>query len=334
MRVSAQIKSDDPAWDDWRWQLRNRTREGVGDARAAALFPLRVTPYYAALGAGGNGADPIARQWLPDAGELEVGPGDAPDPFGERADAPAPGVVHRYPDRVVLLVTAACAVRCRFCTRRNTLATAGAGGGFDVSSAVEYLHRRGGVREVILSGGDPLLLGTAELHRIVAAVEGVPHVEVLRIGSRAPVALPMRIDDDLCRMLASHGPIWLNTHFNHPAELTPAAAAACRRLLRAGVPVSNQTVLLRGVNDDADTLVALCAGLQRMRVRPYYVFLRDPVAGTGHFAVPPAKARRLERALQRRLGGLALPRFVADRPGTPGKTPLRELPAAAGEGCG
>ena len=324
MRDCAQSKRDDPAWDDWRWQLRNSMRGGAGDARAADLFPLRVTPYYASLA-----ADAVVRQWLPDACERTAGPGDSADPFGECANAPAPGVVHRYPDRVVLLVTAACAVRCRFCTRRNTLATDGVQRAFDLSSAVAYVQGRTAVREVIVSGGDPLVLETEELDRILSAVERIPHVEVLRIGSRAPVVLPMRIDDGLCRMLSLHGPVWLNTHFNHPAELTPAAAAACRRLMTAGVPVSNQTVLLRGVNDDAETLYGLCAGLQRMRVRPYYVFLRDPVAGTGHFAVPAAKARRLEDGLRRRLGGLAVPRFVADLPGTPGKTPLGELDAGA-----
>lgn len=308
--------------------VHNRTRSLRGECGAAATYPLVVTPYYAGLADLADPADPIARQYQPS--EEEVGQlSRDPDPFGEAEHMPVPGVIHRYRNRVVVLATDACAVRCRHCTRRNLL------GRKDtvacLPDVVGFLRAHPDVREVIISGGDPLMLADHELAAMLAGVSGVATVEVLRIHSRIPVVQPMRITDALCRTLGAYRPLWLNTQFNHPRELTPEALAACERLLRQGIPVSNQCVLLRGVNDSVEVLEALFNGLQRAMIRPYYAFLCDPVQGTAHFSTSLKEARALERELRQRLGGLAMPCFVMDVAGAPCKHPLsvsfREMPA-------
>ncbi len=322
-------------WNDWRWQVRRsldgpallaflgRAPDPAARARWAALlrrYPARVTPYYLALADPGDPADPILRQCLPDLAEFEAA---AADPLGERRHETVPGLVCRYPDRALALATSDCAVYCRHCTRKNFWA----GRRLAPSPArwrrlARAVARMPGVREVIVSGGEPLLLDDTRLDAFLGALRAAPQVKVLRLGTRAPAVLPMRVTPALCARLARHRPLWINTQFNHPRELTPAAARACERLLRAGLPVSNQTVLLRGVNDDPDTLVALCAGLQEISVRPYYLFHGDPVRGAARFRVPVARGLELVAALRARLGGLCLPQYVADLPGGAGKVPL------------
>ncbi len=305
-------------------------RDATACAEVAARYPLKITPYYMDLAVWGDPTDPILAQCLPDARELNDGL-DA-DPFEEEGSTGIAGLVQRYPDRALLVTTRDCAVRCRHCTRKNLL-----GDDRNVLEAKDWdavcraLEQRQSVREVILSGGDPLLLATAELDRMLADLHARSHVETVRLGTRVPVVLPMRIDDELADVLARHRPLWVNTQFNHPVELTPESLGACERLVSRGIPVSNQTVLLRGINDDVDTLAALCNGLQRSMVRPYYVFQCDPVGGTGHFHTDLQAGLALERALRKRLGGLAMPRFVADVPKTGAKVPLVELGCKGGE---
>jgi lysine 2,3-aminomutase len=317
------------SWHDWRWQVRESlnasglTACGLlapEHARAAGSQAARVTPYYLSLADLSDPRDPILRQCLPDAAELSMGAGACADPFGEDRHTRLPGVVQRFADRVLVLASRQCAVNCRHCTRRHTLPQqAVVRTEAHVRQVVAFLRRSPRVREVILSGGDPLLLPDAALLRLVRAMAALPQIEAIRIGTRAPVVLPMRVTPALARALGRCRRVWVNTQFNHVREITPPAAAACARLVEAGVPVSNQSVLLRGINDSVAAMTALCAGLQRIRVRPYYVFLCDPVAGTAHWRTSRAQARRIAHGVASRLGGLAVPRFVADEPGKPHK---------------
>lgn len=319
-------------WDDWRWQVRHAldandlVARGLLDPAAHAVgrrYPVRVTPYYLSLVDWDDPADPIRRQCLPDVAELAPEDTAVADPFGECRPTGSPGLVHRFPDRVLVLTARQCAMRCRHCTRKNTLerqtpilGRAGLG------RAVDYVRAHSAVREVILSGGDPLLLGDARLLALVRAFTRLPQIDAVRIGTRAPAVMPMRITPGLAQALGASRRVWVNTQFNHARELTPEASEACARLVDAGIPVSNQSVLLRGVNDNLPALVALCAGLQRIRVRPYYLFVCDPIYGVQHLRVPIRRARVLGRELASRLGGLALPRLVLDVPGAPAKRPV------------
>jgi len=291
---------------------------------AANRYGFRVTPYYRALGSLHEG---VRRQFWPDARELEDG-GLEPDPFGEAArerEAGVKGVVQRFEDRVLLRVTSQCAVACRHCTRKGPLAAGTCGVLEDVEAAKEHVRSRPKIREALLSGGDALMLGDGEICNLVATFAALPQIDAVRIGTRLPVVMPSRVTFKLARGLGQTKKVWVNTQFNHPAEITPESAKACGRLVDAGIPVSSQGVLLRGINDDVEILCALFSGLQRIRVRPYYMFLCDRVAGTSHFHVDARRARELERAVGERLGGLAVPRFVADRPGAKCKTGVGEL---------
>ncbi len=231
-------------------------------------------------------------------------------------------MVHRFPDRVLIVASTECAVYCRHCTRKNTLEelVPPRNGRFD--AAIDYISARPEVREVLISGGDPLLLETDSLDELLTRVLAISHVEVVRIGTRIPVVLPMRVDDALVRMLARHRPLWINTQFNHPRELSEEALTACRKLTDSGIPVSNQCVLLRGINDELGVMRKLCTELQRNMIRPYYVFQCDPIPGISHFRTSLAAGRELQEALRASVGGLCLPAFVADIPGASGKTPL------------
>ena len=325
-------------WQDWRWQLRHSLKgvEGVlslqqslgGTADAAVMTALverdrfQVVPYYLSLMDLFDPNDPIRRQCLPDVNELaDVSEGNL-DPFGELTVPELPGVVHRFPDRVLLLATTDCAVYCRHCTRKNTLDGKLSAGTSGYDAAIAYIAGQTNVREVLISGGDPLLLDVACLDRLLERVCAIAHVEVVRIGTRVPVVLPMRVDAELVDMLRRHRPLWVNTQFNHPRELTPEAIAACMRLTDGGIPVSNQSVLLKGVNDDVEVMRELCAALQRNLIRPYYVFQCDPIAGISHFRTAEGVGGAMERTLRGALGGLCLPRFVADIPSESGKVPL------------
>ena len=322
-------------WEDAAWQRRNGLSavdlarldllKDESALRASLRYPAVVTPYYLSLADWSNPRDPILRQCLPDGREMMRLCSDArEDPFDEETLSPLPGLVHRFPDRVLLMVSRTCATRCRHCTRKNRLdstdvlpATAA---GF--KAVTDYLQAHPGVHEAILSGGDPLLLTDTRILRWVETLARLPQLDAVRIGTRVPCVMPMRVTPGLARALGRTGKVWVNTQFNHADEITPESAAACARLVEAGIPVSNQSVLLEGVNDTVEALEALCRGLQRIRVRPYYVFVCDPVTGTLHFRTPIAKARRLARELARRVGGLVLPRFVIDEPGAPCKTPV------------
>jgi lysine 2,3-aminomutase len=322
-------------WNDWRWQLANRAAGPDGLARwlpgfapapemgaAAECSPMSVTPYYLSLARQPWTADPIIRMAVPSADELSIPAERGADFTGEERESPVPGLIHRYPDRVLLLTARQCPVLCRFCMRRRIFGGHQVVDGDPLGGWVDYISRRPGVREVILSGGDPLVLETERLRTILAAIRALPHVELLRIGTRAPVTLPMRVDDELCRMLEQFHPLWLVTHFNHPQEVTEEAGGAVDRLLRAGIPVENQSVLLRGVNDRRQTLGALFQALGRIRVRPLYLHQCDPVAGIEHFRTPLRLGPTLLDELRPCLGGTSLPRFMVDLPDGRGKIPL------------
>ncbi len=335
--------------DDWRWQLRNAVTSADGLARALVLtqaeidgaarseregLPISITPYYLSLASHGDAACPIRMQCVPTIEEADASPGDLDDPLGEVAHEAAPHLIQRYPDRVLLLATDRCAVYCRFCTRSRMV---GDGGGAvsleQLAPALDYVHAHPEIRDVIISGGDPLAMATDRLERIVSAVRRIPTVETIRLATRVPVTLPMRITDELLRALRPHHPLWIMTHFNHPREVTNEARAACERLADAGFPVMNQTVLLRGVNDSADVLEALFRALVRVRVRPYYLLQADPVKGTGHLRTTIDEGLAIVASLQGRLSGIALPKFICDTPGGFGKVPL--LPDyVVHRGCG
>jgi lysine 2,3-aminomutase len=323
---------------DWRWELRHAittvtelsrwleldAEERAGAERAAERgLPLRITPYYLSLADRHDPHCPIRRQVVPRVSEAEIGPGEEIDPLAERAHEIAPRLVQRYPDRALLMVTGDCSVHCRFCTRSRLVgARLGAASLDALAPAFAELERRPEIREVIVSGGDPLVLGTARLVAIVAALRRIRHLEVIRLGTRTLATLPARITASLLAALAPYHPLWVMSHFNHPRELTAEAGEACRRLVDGGFPVMNQTVLLRGVNDRADVLVALLRGLVRWRVRPYYLMQMDPVAGAGHLRTPLSCGEQLMAELQGRLSGIALPKLVVDTPGGAGKVPL------------
>jgi len=323
-------------WRDWRWQMKNRIRT-VGQLRhrfpaldvssgllqAARKFPLAITPYYASLIRRADPSDPIFRMAAPQEAELVDPPFLCDDPLEEDADMPVPGLVHRYADRALLLVTTTCASYCRYCTRKRVAGMhESAISPVRLQQAVAYLADHPEITDVILSGGDALTLATESLERILAAVRGVPSVQIIRIGTRVPVVIPQRITDELVAMLRRYHPLWINTHFNHPAELTAEAAEACARLADAGIPLGNQTVLLRGVNDRPEIIERLCRGLVRMRVRPYYLFQCDLVRGVEHFRTPLARGIEIMEYLRGRLSGLAIPLFVVDAPHGGGKIPV------------
>lgn len=325
-------------WLDWRWQLRNAVGSVDDLARALPLtdgelegarraetegLPIRITPYYLSLVDRMDPGCPIRRQCVPDARESVEVPGDLVDPLGEVAHEVAPHLVQRYPDRVLLLATDRCAVYCRFCTRSRIVG--GGEGAVSLESlapAFAWLRAHPEVKDVIVSGGDPLTMATERLERIVAAVRAIESVDTIRLATRVPVTLPMRITRELTDALRPHHPLWVMTHFNHAKELTLDAVEACARLADAGFPVMNQTVLLAGINDDERALESLFRGLVRARVRPYYLLQADPVRGTGHLRTPLGRGVALMEGLQGRLSGIALPRFICDTPGGLGKVPV------------
>jgi lysine 2,3-aminomutase len=330
---------DDSAdrFDDWRWQVRHAALDLAGLERALRLtaseregaaralaggFPLAITPYYLSLCDVDDPACPIRLQCVPRAEEAIEVPGDLRDPLGEEAHEVAPHLVQRYPDRALLLATDRCSVYCRFCTRSRMV---GQGGGTRslerLEPAFAYLEAHPEVQDVIVSGGDPLVASTERLSAILDRLARIESIGTVRVATRAPVTLPMRVDDALCRALRTHPSVWVMTHFNHPKELTPRAREACTRLVDHGVPVMNQTVLLAGVNDHSATLETLFRGLVRWRVRPYYLLQADPVRGTGHLRTPIAVGERIMGELQGRLSGIALPKLIVDTPGGKGKVP-------------
>ena len=336
MSRSNDIKRDGKeTWQDWRWQLRHAVTGTAPELRALGIpsddaervhrrYPVKLTPYVLEQLDRTNLADPLNRQALPSLAELIPEAGMVADPFAEKTRAACCyGLKQRFPDRVLVMANDQCAMACRHCTRKGLLQGAQVvRTPAQLAAAVAWVKAHPDVREVLLSGGDPLLLGDRRILALVRAFARLPQIDAVRIGTRVPVTLPMRITPELARGMGGFGKVWVNTQFNHVREITAESAAACARLVEAGIPVSNQTVLLKGVNDSLEALFDLCSGLQRIRVRPYYVFLCDPVAGIAHFRVSQRRARQLERELAVRIGGLALPRFVMDIPGSSRKTPI------------
>jgi len=323
---------------DWGSQMRNTVRsvqglraklqlspEELAGAVAAerAGLPISITPYYLSLCDTHDPNCPIRKQVVPHALEGREVEGDLRDPLGEEAHEVAPELVQRYPDRALLLATDRCAIYCRFCTRSRIV---GSGGGprseTRLLPALEYLRNHPEIRDLIVSGGDPLAMSTTRIVRILQAVRCIPSIETIRLATRMPVALPQRITHELVQALRPFHPIWIMTHFNHPKELTSQAREGLRRLVDGGFPVMNHTVLLRGINDDSATLTELFRGLVRERAKPYYLLQTDPVRGTGHLRTPLDTGLRIMSELQGRLSGIALPKFIVDTPGGLGKVPV------------
>ena len=303
------------------FQLTEAERQGARRAEAEG-FPISVTPYYASLADRHDAGCPIRRQIVPLADEAHEARGDLRDPLGEEAHEVAPELIQRYPDRALLLATDRCAVYCRFCTRSRLVGNGGGPRSLErLQPAFEYLRAHPEVRDLIVSGGDPLAMATGRLTALLAELRSIPSLETIRLATRVPVVLPQRITSELLEALRPHHPLWVMTHFNHPKELSEEARAACRKLADAGFPVMNQTVLLRGINDDPETLKTLFRGLVRERVRPYYLLQMDPVRGTSHLRTPLSRGVEIMEQLQGRLSGIALPKFIVDTPGGFGKVP-------------
>ncbi|MBF0334106.1 MAG: lysine-2,3-aminomutase-like protein [Alphaproteobacteria bacterium] len=290
--------------------------------RVAERFALAITPDMVALFEPGEPDDPIARQFVPSAAELDEAPGERADPIGDDALSPVPGIVHRYPDRVLLKPLLACPVHCRFCFRREALGDGGALSPGQLEAALDYIRARPEVWEVILSGGDPLMLPPARLSAIMDALEAIPHVQVVRIHSRIPAVEPSRVDAAMVAALRRSKAVWLVLHANHPREMTEACRAACARLVDGGVAMLGQTVLLAGVNDDAAVLEALFRAMVATRVKPYYLHHGDLVRGTAHFRTGLDEGRGLVKSLRGRVSGLCQPTYVLDIPGGHGKVPI------------
>ncbi len=324
-------------WRDWRWQQRHvlsteqelgrvvrlTDEERRGLRAAAGRFRVAVTPYYASLMDPDHASCPIRMQSIPSPAELSLSPGDLEDPLGEEPRRTVKAVVHRYPDRALFLVGDRCAVYCRHCTRRR-LTFAGTDG-FDkraIEEGLAYVRAHPEIRDVILSGGDPLVLSDERLAALLEGLRAIPHVQLLRVGTRGPVTCPMRVTDDLARTLRRFAPLFVITHFNHPRECTPEAREACERLVDHGVPVENQTVLLRGLNSSARLLVDLNERLLTFRVRPYYLHQGDLAAGTGHLRTPLSAGVAILEQMRGRTSGLAIPHLAVDLPGGLGKVTL------------
>lgn len=325
-------------WFDWRWQLQNAIRNvqaldsilHLSDNERQAMMhpsgdlPVAITPYYASLISPHDPSSPLRRSVVPVVDECLHTKGEEEDPLGEDADSPVPGIVHRYPDRVLFLVTDICATYCRYCTRSRIFGrqhqcfidTA------KWERALDYIAANPNVRDVLLSGGDPLTLSDDKLEWLLSRLKEIPHVELIRIGTKAPVVMPQRITPALVSMLKKYHPLWMSIHITHPDELTPEMSAACIRLADAGIPLGSQTVLLSGINDSVFTMTRLVHGLLQIRVRPYYLYQCDPIPGSSHFRTPISKGLEIIQGLRGHTTGYAVPTFVVDAPGGGGKIPL------------
>lgn len=327
-------------WSDWRWQLKHSVRDiptfekllGIrfDDAERKLLeatiakFPLSVTPYYLSLiEVGDYRNDPIFQQSFPSPGELAVDKYESRDPLAEDKDSPVPGIVHRYPDRVLFHVSNVCSMYCRHCTRKRKVGDVDSIPSKDeIAKGLEYIRNTPAVRDVLLSGGDPLMLSDGHLDWLLAELRKIPHVEIIRIGTRMPVVLPYRITDGLVAILKKYHPLWINTHFNHPREITASSKEALGKLADAGMPLGNQSVLLAGVNDCPRIMKKLVHKLVQNRVRPYYLFQCDLSEGLSHFRTPIGKGIEIMESLIGHTSGLAVPTYVVDAPGGGGKIPI------------
>ena len=325
-------------WFDWRWQFQNAIRHvqtldamvHLSDNERQAMMhpsgdlPVAITPYYASLISPEDPSSPLRRCVIPVVDECLHTKGEEEDPLGEDADSPVPGIVHRYPDRVLFLVTDICSTYCRYCTRSRIFGrqhqcfidTA------KWEKALDYIASNPNVRDVLLSGGDPLTLSDDRLEWLLSRLKEIPHVELVRIGTKVPVVMPQRITTALVSMLKKCHPLWMSIHVTHPDELTPEMSAACIRLADAGIPLGSQTVLLAGINDSVSTMTRLVHGLLQIRVRPYYLYQCDPIPGSSHFRTPISKGLEIIQGLRGHTTGYAVPTFVVDAPGGGGKIPL------------
>jgi lysine 2,3-aminomutase len=316
--------------EQWMLDLRNSVTKGEtisedygGDSEdvdeVRKVYPMRIPRYYYNLIQRRD--DPVWKQSVPSINELQDE--DAlEDPLNEDEDSPVPRLTHRYPDRVLLLITDRCPMYCRFCTRKRMVGRASDITEKTIAAGIEYIRSHSEIRDVLLSGGDPLMVSDQKLEHIVASLRAIPHIQIIRIGTKFPCVLPSRITDNLCNMLKKYHPIFLNTHFNHPREVTPEARAACERLANAGIPVGCQTVLMKGVNDDPEIIKELMHKLLMMRVRPYYLYQADLTRGTNHFRTRVEVGLQIIQALRGYTTGFAVPQFVIDAPGGGGKIPL------------
>lgn len=323
-------------WQDWRWQLAHRlntvadfaqvirlTDDEIAGLSAPGLFRVDVTPYWASLMHPEDPNCPIRRQVLPTSAELTPFASEMIDSLGEDEHSPVPGLVHRYPDRVLMLVTTQCASYCRFCTRSRIVGNPEAQfSRADYDRQIDYLAHTPQVRDVLLSGGDALMIPPKILDDLLGRLRAIPHIEIIRIGTRVPNFLPQRITDDLVAVLRKHHPLWMNIHFNHPQEITPAVSVALAKLADAGIPLGAQTVLMAGINDCPNIMAELMRKLVRNRVRPYYLYQCDLVHGAGHFRTPVAKGIEIMEALRGHTSGYAIPTYVIDAPQGGGKVPI------------
>lgn len=328
----------DEQWDDWRWQSQHRIRkleqfermmtlswdEREALERGGQMLPVGITPYYMSLLDAEDSQQPLRKTVVPSTAEFIRTEGEADDPLGEDGHSPVPGLVHRYPDRVLLLPLDFCSTYCRYCTRSRVV-----GHGEIVpnekrlEAIFHYLEEATQVRDVLISGGDPLALSDDKLDWILSRLRAIPHIEFIRIGTKMPAVLPQRITDDLVRMLRKYHPLWMSVHFLHPEECTVEAKVACEKLADAGIPLGSQTVLLRGVNDNVETMKQLMHKLLMMRVRPYYLYQCDPISGSAHFRTPVSKGQEIIQGLRGHTTGYAVPTYVIDAPGGGGKIPLQ-----------
>ncbi len=324
-------------WNDWHWQMRNGihdipTLEKVIDLtdtereqlkKCLTKFTMEITPYYAALMDRHDPDCPVRMQSVPRMAELHDDPSDLADPLHEDVDSPVPGLTHRYPDRVLLLVTNICSMNCRHCTRRRLVGDNDMDMPDDyVAQAIEYIRKTESIRDVLISGGDPMVLSDERLESIISRIRAIEHVEIIRIGTRVPVVMPQRITDDLVNMLKKYHPIFVNTHFNHAKEITAEAREACAKLANAGIQLGNQSVLLRGINDQTEVMKQLLHKLLTIRVRPYYIYQCDLSLGISHFRTTVSKGIEIIEGLRGHTTGLAVPTFVVDAPGGGGKIPV------------
>jgi lysine 2,3-aminomutase len=324
-------------WDSWQWQVANRIvdvetlkqvakltqEEEDGIHETLKMLRMGITPYYALLMDESDPTCPVRMQAIPTIKETYRSESDMEDPLHEDADSPTPGLTHRYPDRVLLLITDQCSMYCRHCTRRRFAGHNDTGQPIDkIDKAIEYIRNTPQVRDVLLSGGDCLLVSDERLEYIISKLREIEHVEIIRLGSRVPVVMPQRITPELCNMLKKYHPIWLNTHFNHPKEVTPESTKACAMLADAGIPLGNQSVLLRGINDSVTVMKKLVQDMVKIRVRPYYIYQCDLSLGIEHFRTPVSKGIEIIEGLRGHTSGYAVPTFVVDAPGGGGKIPV------------
>ncbi|MDA9591990.1 KamA family radical SAM protein [bacterium] len=329
------VPADD--WNSWKWQLKNRITkleqleqymQLTAEERAGCLFAkdklaMAITPYFFNLIDPEDPNCPVRRQVIPRSGEMQTAPEEMLDPVGEENTKPVDGIVHRYPDRVLFLVTDRCAAYCRYCTRSRLVSNAQDYNFHpEFESGLEYIRNHSEIRDVLLSGGDPLLLSDRKIDYLLSELNKIPHVEFVRIGSRIPVFLPQRVTPELCEIFKKHGPVWMSIHVNHPNECTHALRDACEQLTYAGVPIGNQSVLLRDVNDNPKVMQSLIHRLLMMRVRPYYLYQCDLITGSAHLRADPRKGIEIIRSLRGHTTGYSIPQFVIDAPGGGGKIPI------------